>query len=91
MIEVDATIADASGGEPVFLADGTPVGRVSSGAYGFSVSKSLALGFVASAHAVPGTELSVAILGLHHRGVILAEPAFDPKGERLRGQTITTA
>ena len=91
MIEVDATIADASGGEPVFLPDGTSVGRVTSGAYGFSVGKSLALGFVASAHAVPETELSIAVLGLHHRGVILAEPAFDPKGERLRGHTRTKA
>lgn len=85
MFEVDATIADASGGEPIFLPDGKPIGRVSSGAYGYSVGKSLALGFVAAAHAKPGTEVSIAILGTDHRGVILAEPAFDPKGERLRG------
>jgi dimethylglycine dehydrogenase len=91
MFEVEATIADASGGEPIFLPDGTPIGRVSSGAYGFSVGKSLALGFVATAHAEPGTEVSIAILGQDHRGIILAEPAFDPKGERLRSASPKTA
>ncbi|MCP4983936.1 MAG: aminomethyl transferase family protein, partial [Gammaproteobacteria bacterium] len=43
IVEVQTTNADASGGEPVFLRDGTPVGRVSSGAYGHTVSASLAL------------------------------------------------
>ncbi|MCB1367772.1 MAG: aminomethyltransferase family protein, partial [Rhodobacteraceae bacterium] len=85
MIEITANNADATGGEPIFLGDGTPVGRVSSGAYGFSVEKSLALGFVKTAHAAPGTVLDVAVLGRPHRGVILAAPPFDPGGERLRG------
>ncbi|MGB3147823.1 MAG: FAD-dependent oxidoreductase, partial [Paracoccaceae bacterium] len=84
MIEVAAGIADASGGEPIFLPNGTPVGRVSSGAFGYSVGKSLALGFIKAANATAGTELSLAILGKDTKGVILAEPAYDPKGERLR-------
>lgn len=84
MIEVDADTADASGGEPIFLPDGSPVGRVSSGAYGFSVGKSLALAFIKTPSAIAGTEVSVAILGRPHRGIILAEPAFDPAGQRLR-------
>lgn len=77
--------ADAAGGEPVFLPDGTPVGRVSSGAYGFSVEKSIALCFIKTEHAVAGTEFDVAILGKPHRAVMLDAPAFDPKGDRLRG------
>ena len=36
---MDETDNDATGGEPVFLPDGTPVGRVSSGAYGFTAEK----------------------------------------------------
>lgn len=84
MIEVAAQEADAVGGEPIFAPDGTPVGRVSSGAYGFTVEKSLALGFVKTAYAAPGTVLDVAVLGRSHKGVVLAEAAFDPKGERLR-------
>lgn len=81
---VDVDNADASGGEPVFLPDGTPVGRVSSGAYGYTVEKSLALCFIKAAHAVAGAEFDVAILGRPHRAKLLPEPPFDPKGLRLR-------
>jgi len=82
VVEVDN--ADASGGEPIFLPDGRPVGRVSSGAYGFSVEKSVALCFIKTEHAIVGAEFDVAILGKPHRAVMLGAPAFDPKGERLR-------
>ena len=84
VLEVDAKTADASGGEPVFLRDGTPVGRVSSGAYGYTVQKSLALCFIKAEHAGAGNEFDIAILGTPHGAVQLAEPPFDPKGERLR-------
>ncbi|HEV8033962.1 FAD-dependent oxidoreductase [Yoonia sp.] len=83
VIEVtDVTDADASGGEPIFLPDGTPVGRVTSGTYGYSVEKSLALGYLKNVPA--GTVVDVMILGRPHRGVVLAEPPFDPAGKRLR-------
>ncbi|MCB1385866.1 MAG: FAD-dependent oxidoreductase [Nitratireductor sp.] len=77
--------ADAAGGEPVFDLAGKPVGRVSSGAYGHSVGKSLALGFVRADLAEAGAEFDIAILGLPHRAKLLAEPPFDPQGARLRG------
>ena len=83
-LEIDAKTADATGGEPIFLPDGTPVGQVSSGAYGYSVGKSLALGYVKATHAKPGMALSVAVLGLPHSARLLAEPPFDPTGARLR-------
>ena len=74
--------ADATGGEPIFLPDGTPVGRVTSGTYGYTVGKSLALGYLKD---VPhGAEVDVMILGQPHRGVVLAEPPFDPTGQKLR-------
>jgi len=83
LIEVqDVTDADATGGEPVFLTDGTPVGRVTSGTYGYSVGQSLALGYLKDV--APGSAVDVMILGRPHRGVVLAEPPFDPKGEKLR-------
>lgn len=84
-LSIETDNADSSGGEPIFLPDGTPVGRISSGAYGFSVDKSCALAFVKTAHATPGTVLDVAVLGRPHKGVILEEPPFDPAGLRLRG------
>ena len=83
IVEVLAvTDADASGGEPIFLPDGSPVGRVTSGTYGYTVGKSLALGFLKGV--TQGTEVDVMILGRPHRGIVLAEPPFDPKGARLR-------
>ncbi|TQV83590.1 GcvT family protein [Denitrobaculum tricleocarpae] len=82
LIEVQAENADATGGEPIFQPDGTPVGRVSSGSYGYTVEKSLALGYVKDVSA--GQEVSVAILGRPHKAIVLAKPPFDPKGERLR-------
>ncbi len=84
VVRVETDNADANGGEPVFLTDGTPVGRVSSGAYGHSVNASIALCFVKTEHAGAGTELDVAILGKPHRAVILEKPPFDAEGERLR-------
>ncbi|MBO9450399.1 GcvT family protein [Tropicibacter sp. R16_0] len=86
VFEVDAVHdADASGGEPIFTKDGKSVGRVTSGAYGYSVGKSLAIGYADPSVAQPGDELEVFILGKPHKAVLLAEPPFDPKGERLRG------
>ncbi|PHP68671.1 dehydrogenase [Zhengella mangrovi] len=83
IVEVlDAGGADANGGEPVFLTDGTPAGRVTSGAYGYSVGKSLALCYLNGAK--PGDPVDVMILGRPHRAVVLKEPPFDPGGERLR-------
>ena len=77
----DASNADATGGEPIFK-DGQGIGRVTSGAYGYSVGMSLALGFVTNAG--PGDTVEVMVLGKPHAATILAEPPFDPQGERLR-------
>ena len=80
---VAASNADATGGEPIFR-DGAPVGRVTSGGYGYSVGMSLALGFVKHGAARPGDAVEVMVLGRPHAGRILHEPPFDPKGEKLR-------
>jgi dimethylglycine dehydrogenase len=79
--QTDASNADATGGEPIFK-DGKGIGRVTSGAYGYSVGQSLALGFVKGVE--PGEEVEVMVLGTSHKAVVLAEPPFDPKGEKLR-------
>lgn len=84
MISIDAMDADATGGEPIFLHDGTPVGQVSSGAYGYSVGMSLALCYIKADAAKPGDKVSVAILGRPHDAIVLERPPFDPEGERLR-------
>ena len=81
---IEVKEADATGGEPVFLPDGTPAGHVTSGAYGYSVGHSLALGYVKANLAKPGDKVTVAILGRPHSAVIVERPPFDPDGVRLR-------
>ena len=85
IFEVEVTNnADATGGEPIFLKDGMAVGRVTSGSFGYSVGKSLALGFVKKGTAKPGDSVEIFILGKPHNAVLLAEPPFDPAGAKLR-------
>lgn len=84
MLSIDTELADAHGGEPVFAKDGTPVGRVSSGSYGFSVEQSLALCFIKPEFLVSGAEFDVAVLGQPHHARLLDKPPFDPAGEKLR-------
>ena len=80
---VQASGADATGGEPI-RCGGKPVGRVTSGTYGYTVEKSLALGYVKAGTAQPGDEVEVMVLGQPHKARILHEPPFDPAGARLR-------
>lgn len=87
VFEIDAQTADASGGEPIFALDGTPLGQVTSGAYGYSVDKSLALGYVKAGALKPGETVHIYVLGRPHTARMLETPPFDPEGERLRGVT----
>ncbi len=83
IVEVmDTKNADATGGEPIFSIDGTPIGRVTSGSYCAGVGKSLALVFIKSS--IKDKEMHVMILGKPHLAKLLNEPPFDPKGLKLR-------
>ncbi len=74
--------ADCLGGETVFH-DGRPVGRTTSGGYGFSVDQSLAFAYITASAVAPGTELSVLILGEERPATVLDGPTFDPDNEQL--------
>jgi dimethylglycine dehydrogenase len=82
-LRIDATDADASGFEPV-KCDGKLVGCVTSGAYGHSVKQSLALAYVDRDIATAAPELAVDVIGETRAAWILREPAYDPRGLRLR-------
>ena len=84
LLSIDATTADATGGEPIFRPDGIAIGQVSSGGYGYSVNQSLALAYVKSGFVQPGDTVEVAILGRPHAARVLHDAPFDPKGLRLR-------
>ncbi len=61
------------------------VGETTSGAWGYRVGKSIALGMIRTELANPGTELEVEIYGQKHRAVVQEDqPLWDPANERLR-------
>lgn len=82
-IEVDVSIADVAGGEPVFK-DGEVIGLTTSGGYGYATQKSLAFAYVQPEFATPGTAFEVEILEERRQATVLAEPAWDPSNDRQR-------
>ena len=67
------------------FAGGERVGLVGSAGYGHTLQKSIALAYVESGLATPGTALEVEIFGAHHAAVVATEPLYDPDNLRLRG------
>jgi dimethylglycine dehydrogenase len=82
-LEIDADDADASGYEPIW-SDGQKVGFVTSGGYGHTIGKSLAMGLINTELAKPGTELSVHIVGVEISAKIIADSPYDPDGKAMR-------
>ena len=79
--DCNSSNADANGGEPVFK-NGKGLGRITSGAYGYTVGMSLALGYLKDTK--PGDNVEVMVLGKPHRGKVLGSSPFDPEGKILR-------
>ncbi len=70
------------GNEPVF-SDGRVISRVTSGGIGYALDASIALAYLDAA--VPtGAELTVEVFGDRVRAVVVDDPMYDPKGERIR-------
>jgi len=84
LFAIDAKDADPFGGEPIFQ-DGKCVGRLTSGAYGHWVQKSLALGYIPAEAVAKGKGFTVEILGERLAAELLSKPPYDPEGHRLRG------
>ncbi|MCG6884686.1 MAG: FAD-dependent oxidoreductase [Silicimonas sp.] len=64
---------------------GEVVGETTSGAWGYRVDASIALGMLRADLAVAGTEVEVDIFGQRCRAVVQPEgPLWDPRNERLR-------
>jgi len=67
------------------LKNGEPVGQVTSGGYAHWAGKSMALGYVAAAHAVDGAAFDIRIFEHVRRATIHMTPLFDANGGRQRG------
>ena len=83
-VEVDAADADCFGNEPIFLGN-EMIGRITSGAYGHRIGKSLGIGYITAGAAKLGDSISVQILGDKRPAKIIEESPFDPENARLRG------
>lgn len=82
-LEIDAEDADASGFEPVWK-DGQRVGFVTSGGYGHTIGKSLALAMVNRDTAAEGTALTTHIVGVERAARVIAPSPYDPTGKAMR-------
>ena len=83
-LEIDALDADASGFEPIWK-EGRRVGFVTSGGYGHSIGKSLAMALVNRDLAAEGTELTVHVVGVERPAKVIAPSPYDPAGKAMRG------
>ncbi len=82
-LEVESADADASGFEPVWRG-GERVGFVTSGGYGHTLGKSLAMALLRPDQAAVGTELETHIVGVRRPARVIAHSPYDPTGARMR-------
>ena len=82
-LEIDALDADAAGYEPVWRS-GAIVGFITSGGYGHTLRKSLAMAMVAPEAAEVGAELSVHIVGAERGARVIKPSPYDPMGTTMR-------
>jgi len=75
---IDVTLDEA------IMKDGKAIGYVSSGGYAHHVRKSMAMGYVETTYATPGTQLEVEIIGELYPAVVQGPPLYDPQGTRMR-------
>lgn len=80
---VETRDADALGDEPIWH-DDRVIGWVTSGGYGHSVQRSLALGYVPRDYAELTSGFEIEILGERCKATRQAAAAFDPDGARMR-------
>ena len=77
------TKTDVSGDEAV-MHNGECVSYITSGGYGHSVQRSLAMTYLPVELIDSNTTLEVEILGEFHKASIVMEPLYDPSGSKMR-------
>ena len=83
MLEIDAGDADASGYEPVWNNDSL-VGFVTSGGYGHTLKKSLAMALVNNDLANENQKLKVHVVGVEKDAKVIQASPYDPEGSVMR-------
>ncbi len=64
----------ARGGTPIVDASGAAIGHLTSGGFGPSVGGAIAMGYVATAHAAPGTDIGLVVRGATRPAKIVKLP-----------------
>jgi 4-methylaminobutanoate oxidase (formaldehyde-forming) len=82
-LELADPLAVTLGSEPVRV-DGAITGRVTSGGYGFRVSRSLAFAYLPSESAQLGRAVEIEVFGEWIPALVVRDPVYDPTGERIR-------
>ncbi|MFI0780506.1 FAD-dependent oxidoreductase [Streptomyces sp. NPDC021212] len=72
------------GHEPVYDGD-SPVGYVTSAAFGYTIGKGIAYAWLPAELATPGRTLHIGYFGRRIPADVAEEPLFDPSMQRLRG------
>ena len=70
--------------DEAILKGGQAIGYISSGGYAHHVGRSMAMGYVATAHTEPGTQVEVEILGTLYTAKVQGAALYDPQGVRMR-------
>ena len=83
-LEIEDGDSDASGYEPIWSEAGDMVGFITSGAYGHTVKKSLAMALIEPALANEGTAVTVHIVGVERRAKVITPSPYDPDGMAMR-------
>ena len=83
LLEIAAEDADAAGYEPIWRGR-KMVGFVTSGGYGHSVGKSLAMGYLDTELIDADVPLEMSIVGERRSCRVLRDPAVDPRGLKVR-------
>lgn len=83
-VEIDAKDADGSEYEPVW-ANGRRVGYVTSGEFGHTVRKSLAMALLDRDHCEVGAELTTHVVGVERPATVIEPSPYDPDGVAMRG------
>ncbi|MHA7876028.1 GcvT family protein [Roseivivax sp.] len=76
--------ADPWGREALYLADGTRVGRLTSGGYSVAFGTSIGMGYVRPDLAKAGQALQVRMLGQLWDAVVAEDSPYDPENARIR-------
>ena len=82
VIEIE-TETDVSGDEAV-MHNGKCISYITSGGYGHSVEKSLAMTYLPVELIKQSTQIEVEILGIFHQARVILEPLYDPSGSKMR-------